>query len=298
MPEEKEWIAYVNGEYVPQSAAKLSIFDHGVLFGDGVFDSWCAWNGYFFMLDEHIDRLYRSIHFFKIEMTLSKEELKKIVFKVVETNGAKSQYIKCIVTRGVGPRPLLSPVGCKASVVVFSRPYQWLSDSKEGRLVKARITNLRRTPPQCLDPKAKNLNYGNLVLAKMEALDAGADEAIMLDTEGFVNEGPGYNVLLVKEGKLYAPPIENVLPGITMQAVFEIAKKEGIEIITDRLVSYDVYNADEVFFASTAGGITAVGEVDGRVIGTGKVGPITQKIRSLLFEMMEKGIHGTPFKTK
>jgi branched-chain amino acid aminotransferase len=296
MTPEKEWIAYVNGEYVPQSQAKLSIFDHGILFGDGVFDTCCARNGYIFKLDQHIDRLFKSIHSFQIDMPLSREELKKIIIKVVETNGEKNQYIKCLVTRGVGPRPLLSPVGCKASVVVFSRPYLLIVDpGKEEKLVKARITSIRRTPPECLDPKAKNLNYANLVLAKMEALNSGADEAILLDTQGFVNEGPGYNVFIVKQNIIYTPPAYNILIGVTRETVFELAEKEGIEAVEDRLIPYDLYTADELFIASTAGGIIPVVDVDGRKIGTGKPGLVTSRLSKLYIQMIESGVHGTPF---
>jgi branched-chain amino acid aminotransferase len=296
---EKEWIAYVNGEYVPQSEAKLSIFDHGVLYGDGVFDTWCAWNGYIFAMEEHLDRLYRSIHAFQIDMPLSKEEFKKIIIKVVETNGEKNQYIKCLVTRGVGPRPLLSPVGCKTSVVVFSRPYMSNVDpDKQGQKVRAKITSVRRTPPQCLDPKAKNLNYANLVMAKMEAQNAGADEAILLDIEGFVNESPGYNIFLVSRGKLFTPPWENVLIGITMETIIEIAGKEGIEVVRTRLIPYDLYTADEVFLASTAGGIVPIVEIDGRAIGSGDTGPVSKMLGQRYFEMLESGAHGTPFSVK
>ena len=299
MTPEKELIAYVNGEYLPQSEAKLSIFDHGVLYGDGVFDTWCAWNGYIFCIDEHIDRLFRSIHSFQLDMTLSKEELRKIIIEVVSRNRDKNQYIKCLVTRGVGPKPLLSPVGCKTSVVVFSRPYLWLIEpEKLEKGIKAKITSVRRTPSQCLDPKAKNLNYANLVLAKMEAQNAGADEAILLDIQGYVNEAPGYNVFLVRQGKIYTPSADNILVGVTRETVFEIARKQGLEVIEDRLIPYDLYTADEVFLAATAGGIVPVGEVDGRAISSGKPGPVTQKVNELYLEMLEKGVHGTPFKTK
>jgi branched-chain amino acid aminotransferase len=299
MAPEKEWIAYVNGEYVPQSEAKLSIFDHGILYGDGVFDTWCAWNGYIFKLDEHTERLCRSIHGFQIDMPLSREELKKIIIKVVETNGEKNQYIKCLITRGVGPRPLLSPVGCKTSVVVFSRPYLSSVDpARQGKKVRARITSIRRIPAQCLDPKTKNLNYANFVLAKMEALNAGADEAIMLDIHGFVNEGPGYSVFIAREGKLYTPPAENILYSITRETVFEIAVNDGLEVIETQLIPYDLYTADELFLASTAGGIIPIAEVDGRTISTGMPGPITKRVSKLYFEMMEKGVHGTPYVTK
>ena len=296
MTPEKEWIAYVNGEYVPQSEAKLSIFDHGILYGDGVYDTYCAWNGYIFKLDEHIDRLYKSIHAFQIDMSLSREDLKKITIKVVETNREKNQYIKCLVTRGVGPRPLLAPVDCKTSVVVFSRPYMWMTKpGEEEKSEKARITSIRRIPAQCLDPKAKNLNYANFVLAKMEAMNAGADEAIMLDIHGFVNESPGYNIFVVKQGKLYTPPPENILMGVTRETVFEIAENDGLELIEERMVPYDLYNADEVFLSSTAGGVIPIVEIDGRIVSSGKPGPITRKVKNSYFEMMEKGVHGTPF---
>lgn len=299
MIQEKEWIAYVNGEYVPQSEAKLSVFDHGVLYGDGVYDTWCAWNGYIFKMDQHIDRLFRSIHLFQIDMPLSKEELKRVIVKVVETNGEKNQYIKCLVTRGVGPRPLLAPVGCKTSVVVFSRPYLWLIEpEKQEKGVKARITNRRTISPLSLDTKAKTLNYAVFVLAKMEALNAGADEAIMLDTHGFVNEAPGYNVFIVRQGKLYTPSAENILMGITRETVCEIAQKEGLEVIEDRLIPYDVYNADEVFLSSTAGGIIPIVEVDGRTISSGKPGSVTKRLNRLYLEMLEAGVHGTRFVTK
>ena len=295
---ETEWIAYVNGEYVLQSEAKLSIFDHGVLYGDGVFDAFCAWNGQIFKIDQHIDRLFRSLNVFQIDMPLSKEDLKKIVVEVVQRNREKNQYIKCIVTRGVGPRPLLSPAGCKTSVVVFSRPYLWLSASGSAleKGVKARISNMRAIPAQCMDHKSKNLNYAHFVLIKMEALSAGADEAIILDIDGFVNEGPGYNIFVINQGKLFTPSSsEGLLAGITRETVFEIAEQEGIEVIENRISPYDVFNADEVFFSSTAGAIIPVVEVDGRKIASGTPGPITKRIYELYFEMLDKGVHGTPF---
>ncbi len=298
MMQETEWIAYVNSEYVLQSEAKLSIFDHGVLYGDGVFDTFCAWNGQIFKIDQHIDRLFRSLNVFQIDIPLSKEDLKKIVVEVVQRNREKNQYIKRIVTRGVGPRPLLSPVGCMTSVVVFSRPYLWLSASGNAleKGVKARISNMRAIPAQCMDHKSKNLNYAHFVLIKMEAWSAGADEAIILDIDGFVNEGPGYNVFVVNKGKLFTPSSsEGILAGITRETVFEIAKQEGIEVIEARISPYDIYNADEIFFSSTAGAITPVVEVDGRKIASGIPGPITQRIYELYFEMLEKGVHGTPF---
>ena len=298
MMQKTEWIAYVNGEYISQNEAKLSIFDHGVLYGDGVFDAFCAWNRQIFKLEQHIDRLFKSLNMFQIDIPLSKEDLKKIVVEVAQRNKENNQYFKCIVTRGVGPRPLLSPVGCKPSVVVFSRPYLWLSASGSAleNGVKARISNMRAIPAQCMDHKSKNLNYGHFVLIKMEALSAGADEAIILDVDGFVNEGPDYNIFIVNNGKLCTPSSsEGILAGITRETVFEIADKEGIEVLDARLSPYDIYNADEIFFSSTAGAIIPVVEVDGRRVTSGIPGPITKRIYELYFAMLEKGVYGTAF---
>ncbi|MFH1016042.1 MAG: aminotransferase class IV, partial [Chloroflexota bacterium] len=183
--------------------------------------------------------------------------------------------------------------------VVFSRPYLRLVEpGQEDKMIKAKITSLRRTPAQCLDPKAKNLNYANLILAKIEAMNAGADEAILLDIEGFVNEAPGYNVFAYRDGALFTPLAENILLGVTRDTVFEIAEKEGIPTRAERLIPYDLYTANEVFLCSTAGGIVPIGEIDGRKIGDGKVGPIAKKVNQRYLEMLEKGVHGTKYRTK
>jgi len=299
MMQEKEWIAYVNGEYVPQSEAKVSIFDHGFIWGDGVYDALCTFNGYIMELDRHVDRLFRSIQAFDINMPLSKEECKEIIIKVVETNGGKDQYVKTIVTSGVGPLPVMDRRDCKTTVVVFSRPFFFLVDRDKEREkgIKTIITSLRRIPAQCLDPKSKNLNYANLVLAEREARRVGADMAIMLDIHGFVNEAPGFNVFIVRQGKIYTPPSGNILMGIGRATVFDICEKEGLEVIEDQLIPYDLYTADEVFLSSSIG-VTAVAEVDGRTIGTGKPGPITRRLGKIYLDWAKKGIHGTAFKTK
>ena len=300
MMQEKEWIAYVNGEYVPQSEAKVSIFDHGFIWGDGVYDALCTFNSYIMELDRHVDRLFRSIQSFDIDMPLSKEDCKKIIIKVVETNGAKNQYIKIIVTSGVGPLPVMDRRDCKTTVVVFSRPFFFLVDREKEleKGIKTIITSLRRIPAQCLDPKAKNLNYANFVLAEREARRLGADMAIMLDIHGFVNEAPGYNIFAVRQGKIYTPPGENILMGITRETLLDICNEEGLEVIEARLIPYDLYTADEVFMSCSASGVTAIAEVDGRTIGTGKPGPITRRLSQTYLDWAKNGIHGTPFKAK
>ncbi|MFC1931080.1 branched-chain-amino-acid transaminase [Chloroflexota bacterium] len=300
MVAEKEWIAYVNGEYLPQSQAKVSIFDHGFLWGDGVYDALCVFNGYIMELDRHVDRLFRSIQSFHLDMPLSKEKCKEAIIKVAETNGDKSQYIKIIVTSGVGPHPVMNRKDCKTTVVIFSRPFFFLVSREDEyeKGIKTIITSLRRIPAQCLDPKAKNLNYANFVLAEHEAQTVGMDMAIMLDIHGFVNEGPGYNIFVVRQGRISTPPSGNILMGVTRETIFDICKEEGIEIVEEQLVTYDLYTADEIFMSNSISGVTVVVEVDGRTIASGKPGPVTQRLRKVYLDWAEKGVHGTLLKTK
>ena len=299
MTTESDWIAYVNGEYVKQSEAKISIFDHVVLYGDGVFDTWTSKNGYIFHFERHTDRLFRSAHAFMIDVPVSKEELKKIIIKVCEMNGAPDQYIKVLVTRGVGARPLLSPAGCKPGLIVFTRPpLSSVDPGREDKEVRAMIVSVRRTPPQCLDPKIKNLNYANNVMAKIQAMQAGMDEAIFLDIEGYVNEATAYSIFIAREGVLYTPTADSILESVTRETVFEMAKQEGIRVVERRLTPSDLYTAEELFFAATAGGIVPISSVDGRKIANGKPGPISRKLSQIYGDMMAKGIHGTPYKVK
>jgi branched-chain amino acid aminotransferase len=167
---------------------------------------------------------------------------------------------------------------------------------REGKKIRAKITSIRRTPPQCLDPKVKNLNYANQVLAKIEVINAGADEAIFLDLEGYINEATAYSIFMVKDSRLYTPSAENILNSITRDTVFEIAGEQGIGVKEGRFVPYDLYTADEVFFAATAGGIIPIAEVDGRQVGEGKLGPVTKRVTKAYWDMLETGVHGTPYK--
>jgi branched-chain amino acid aminotransferase len=285
---------YVGGEYVPENEARISVFDHVVLYGDAVFDTACAWGGKVFKLDEHVDRLFESAHALKIEIPLDKEGVREVVLEVMRRNRLENAYIKIIVTRGVGRMPLMSPYNCTPTLIAFAIPYISLIDSgvqQEG--IRAGISSMRRIPSECLDSKIKCCNYLNHILMRMEANEAGLDEAIELDIGGYVAEAPGYNVFVAKHGVLYTPG-ENILVGVTRQTVMELAAEEGMETVEGRLTAFDLYNADEVFMTSTAGGIFAVREVDGRTIGRGRPGPITQMLNQKYMELLESGVQSTP----
>ena len=285
---------YVGGEYVPENEARISVFDHVVLYGDAVFDTACAWGGQVFKLDQHVDRLFESAHALKIEIPLDKKDVREVVLEIMRRNKLENAYIKIVVTRGVGRMPLMSPYNCTPNLIVFAIPYISLIDSgvqQEG--IRAGISSMRRIPSECLDAKIKCTNYLNHILMRMEANEAGLDEAIELDIGGYVAEAPGYNVFIAKHGVLYTPG-ENILVGITRQTVMELAAAEGMETVEGKLTAFDLYNADEVFLTSTAGGIFAVRELDGRTIGHGKPGPITQMLNQKYMELLESGVQSTP----
>ena len=289
-----EPIVYVNGEFVPEREARISVFDHVVLYGDGVYDTLCAWNYQVFKLDEHVDRLYESAHAVKLEIPLDKAALKDVVLEVVRRSELRNAYVKIIATRGVGAQPLMSPYNCTPGLIVFAVPYMSLVDGEdEGRGIRMIVSSLRRIPDECLSTKIKSCNYLNHILMRLEANEAGADDAIELDMEGYVCEAPGYNVFMVKGGALYTPR-DNILVGVTRGTVLELAEEAGIPVVEGRIQPFDLYNAGEMFLSSTAGGIFAVGELDGRAIADGRMGPVTRQMRDGYQALLESGARSTP----
>lgn len=270
-------VAFVDGAYLPASEARISIFDTGFTMGANVFDTLACWNGWLFKLDAHVDRLYRSAHAIRLPIPYGKAAFKEIVVETARRAGLRDAYVQCIVTRGVrGAGP---PTDWRPTTIVYSVPYIWAVGGPDAleRGVSVVTARTRNLPPEVLDPKIKNFNRLNGYLAKLEALDAGADDVVMLDLRGYLAEGRGANLFLVRQAKLYTPDAD-VLWGITRETVFEIAAGEGLDARFAALTPYDLYNADEAFFCTTAGGITPIVEADRRVVGDGRPGPITRRI--------------------
>jgi branched-chain amino acid aminotransferase len=292
---DKELIVYLNGQYVPESQAKISVFDHGFLYGDAVFDTWCAWHGGIFQLDAHLNRIFDSMQACMIACPLSKDEFRAALIETTRINGNRDAYIKAIVSRGTGPIPLLSAVdNITPTVVIFSRPYRSVvTDLDDPKGVTAKISTVQRIPSECLDPKIKSCNYLNHVLAYLDAKVAGFQEAIEVTTDGVVCEAPGHNLFIVKHGVVRTPD-RGILMGVTRTAVLELAGELGLRCEIGPMSAYDVYTADEVFFSSTAGFLTSVVNVDGRRIGDGKPGPITAKLRKAYYVLLESGKYSTP----
>ncbi len=273
-----ELMIYVNGEYVPKSQATTSIYDHGFLYGDGVFEGIRAYNGRVFKLTEHIDRLYDSARAIALNIPMSKEEMEEAILETLRKNNLKDAYIRPIVSRGVGDLGL-DPRKCpKPNIFIITQ--QW--DAMYGDLYETGLTAItvaiRRNAPDALSPNIKSMNYLNNILAKIEANEKGGDEAIFLDSRGFISEGSGDNIFCIKNGRVLTPPTINNLKGITRAVAIEILEKLGYEVLEKDIGLFDLYTADEIFVTGTAAEAAPIVKIDGRIIGNGKVGPITKQV--------------------
>jgi branched-chain amino acid aminotransferase len=292
--EQQSRVVYINGTYVPAEEASISIFDLGFLRGDVVYDTTSAWSGWIFKLDAHVNRLFDSLRAVKMAIPLSPEELQHAIVETTRRCGLRNAYIKCMVTRGMPPEGERDLRKCTPTIIIFAIPYVWILPPEMIQTgARAKIASTRSVPHQCLNPRIKSTNRLHFALATLETYSAGMDETIMLDLDGYITEGPGFNVFMVKHDTLYTPP-EGILLGITRQTVLEIADEHGITTQVAPLTSYDLFAADEVFFSSTAGGVMPVVEIDGRSIGEGKPGPVTRRIHELYWQMRESGKHSTP----
>ena len=281
---------YIEGKFYEKSEAKISVFDHGLLYGDGVFEGIRSYNRLVFKLKEHIDRLFESAKSIMLEIPLAKEQLIKAVILTLKKNNLKDAYIRLIVTRGEGDLGL-DPRKCKghAAIIIIADRIALYPQKfyKEG--LKIITVPTIRNLPEALNPQIKSLNYLNNILAKIEALNAGCDEAIMLDSLGYVAECTGDNIFIAKDNHLYTPPqCMGTLRGITRDTVLEIARKSRRPVHEHVITRHEVYISDECFLTGTAAEIIPVVNVDGRSIGTGKPGKVTLGLINKFKELTRK----------
>jgi branched-chain amino acid aminotransferase len=291
----EELFIYIDGKFYPKSEAKISVYDHGLLYGDGVFEGIRAYDGVVFRLNEHIDRLYTSTHTIMLDIPVSKEEMQRIVLDTLKKNKLKEAYIRLIVTRGIGDLGL-DPKKCpKPSIIVITEPTIVLhSKEMKEKGITTMITWVKRDSVDATSHEVKSLNYLNNVLAKIESNFAGMDEAICLDQSGFVCEGTAENVFTVKDGKVITPPTSTgALRGITRTAVMTLAEKLGYPIVERNITPNELFTADEVFLTGTAAEITPVREVNKRVIGSGKPGPVTKRLMQEFDKILRSPKEGT-----
>jgi branched-chain amino acid aminotransferase len=272
---------WLDGKWCDRSTAMISVYDHGLLYGDGVFEGIRVYGGKIFRLAEHLERLYDSAKAIWLTIPIPREELGSITEEAVRRSGIAEAYIRHVVTRGVGDLGL-DPRKCpKPSVLIIVDTIKlWPEQVYEAGL---NVVTAGTPIPQreSLSPRVKSLNYLAHILAKIEGIHAGADEVLMLDSAGAVAEGSGQNLFVVKNGLLRTPPpYAGILKGVTRDVVMELAAQAGYEVQESILNRYDVYTADEAFFTGTASELVAIRQVDGRVIGTGKAGPMTRDLRA------------------
>jgi len=272
---------WLDGQWCDRASAMISVYDHGLLYGDGVFEGIRVYGGKIFRLTEHLERLYDSAKAIWLTIPMPREEMAEITEEAVRRSGIAEGYIRHIVSRGVGDLGL-DPRKCpRPSVIIIVDTIKlWPEEVYETGL---KVITAGTPIPQreSLSPRVKSLNYLPHILAKIEGVQAGADEVLMLDSQGHVAEGSGQNIFVVKHGRLSTPPpFAGILKGVTRDVVIELARKAGHEVQEIMLNRYDVYTADEAFFTGTAAELVAIRQVDGRLIGAGKSGPVTRDLRA------------------
>jgi branched-chain amino acid aminotransferase len=284
---------YIDGSFYPEGEAKVSVFDHGLLYGDGIFEGIRIYNGRVFRLQEHLERLWDSAKAICLTIPMTLPEMEAALLETIRRNGLHDGYIRLVVTRGVGNLGL-SPDRCpKASVIIIAATIQLYPKEKYEVGMEMVTCSTRRCSPAALSPAVKSLNYLNNIMAKIEANHAGADEGVMLNEEGYVAECTGDNLFILRGGEVLTPPISSgALRGITRRVVFEICAELGIPIREANLTRYDIYTADECFLTGTAAEVIAAIRLDTRPIGDGKPGKMTNKIIARFREVA--GSTGTP----
>jgi branched-chain amino acid aminotransferase len=292
----KETKIYIDGKFYAEADAKVSVFDHGLLYGDGIFEGIRFYNGRVFRLEAHLDRLWDSARSICLAIPISKREMTEALLETIRKNDLREGYIRLLVTRGVGTLGL-NPEQCKRpSIVIIAATVTLYPEAVYQKGLSVMTCATRRTNPSALNPAVKSLNYLNNVMARIEANLAGADEALMLNDAGNVAECTADNVFIIKQGQIFTPPITaGALRGITRSVVFEIAGELGIKVTETDITRHDIFIADECFLTGTAAEIIPVIEADGRPIGTGKPGPICARMIARFRQLTRET--GTPIYT-
>jgi len=290
-------VAFIDGEFMPAHEVKIPLFDLGFTRGDAVYDTVSVWKGRFFRLDDHIARFLRSCVGARLTCPHPPKELKRILAECVHRTGLEDAYVQMIVTRGeFASMTNRDPRQCRNRFVGYAIPYVWIVRPERQEVgIDLAIVDNRRTPTEAIDPRVKNFNWMDLQRGLFEALDRGADTAVLCTPTGHLAEGPGFNLFVVKDGAIWTPR-GNVLEGITRQTVLDLATELGVRAHQADLPPDALRTADEAFLSSTAGGIMPVSHVNGKPLGAGRPGPITTRFRTLYWSKREAGWRGTAVK--
>ena len=297
-----ELLIWLNGELVPRSQAKVSVFDHGVLYGDGIFEGIKAWDGRVFKLKEHIDRFYDSAHFLEIRLVQTRDEMCEIVADTLAANGLHEgvAYVRLVATRGIGDLGI-NPRKCQDHPTLYciASSIQLYPEEMYEKGLRCVTCNTRRNSVQSLPARVKSLNYLNNILGVIEVNRAEADEGVMLSQEGFVAECTADNIFFAKGGVIKTPaPFHGILQGITRDSIMDLAAREGIPVEEGTYLTYDLYTADECWLTGTGADLIPVIEIDNRVIGSGKPGPIFKRLRGKWLDYINESEHFYPIPSK
>ncbi len=276
---------WLDNGLVDKEQAKVSVFDHGLLYGDGIFEGIRVYGGKIFELEAHLKRLWESARVIRLDIPMTWDQMKDALYQTVRANNVIDGYIRQIVTRGIGDLGLNPFICQRPCVIIIAGNVQLYEEELYEKGLKVVSVPTWRNHPMALPPQVKSLNYLNNIMAKIEAIDARAGEAIMYNNEGYVAEASGDNVFIIKDGTIYTPPVQaGSLDGITRQVVLRLAAKAGLPVIEKNLTRFDLYVADEFFLTGSAAEVIGVVQIDGRTVGQGVPGPVTKQLRKLFFE--------------
>lgn len=292
---DKEPLIYVDGKFVEKSKAVVSVFDHGLLYGDGIFEGIRAYNGSVFRLVDHINRLYDSAKSIRLKIPLTKHEMTEAVLETMRKNQLRDAYIRLVVTRGSGDLGV-DPSLCKSpTTFIIAEPMASILGPREPKVMRMMVSSYRRDAVDATSHEVKSLNYMNSILAKIEANSAGADDAILLDHRGFVSEASVTNIFLVKDGKVATPSsAAGILHGITRDRIIRLCSDLGLEVEQRDVTPFELAVADEVFLVGTKSELAAVGSISGSKVGTGAPGPVTRRLYQEFSKVVQRAEEGTP----
>ena len=286
--------AFVDGDYVPINEARLPLLDWGFTRSDVTYDVVHVWKGSFFRLDDHLDRFQRSCDRLRLDPGYGRDETRDILMSCVCRSGLREAYVEMICTRGVPAPGSRDPRLCRNRFFAFAIPFVWIiSPERQKEGAHLIVSDVPRIAPASIDPTVKNFHWGDFTQALFQAFDRGGETAVLVDNDGYVSEGPGFNVFRIQEGSVTTPG-GTVLEGITRASVRELCEELDIPFALERITPDELRDADEVFISSTAGGVMPVSRVDERILGNGRPGPLTMRIRELYWRKHEQGWHATP----
>jgi branched-chain amino acid aminotransferase len=286
--------AFIDGECVPIAEAKIPILDWGFLRSDCTYDVVHVWGGRFFRLNHHLDRFAKNVEALRLQLPLSRDEITAVLMRLMRLIGLRDAYVELICTRGVPPKGSRDPRRCQNQFYAFVIPFLWIAtEEQRSRGLHVHVSAIPRIPPQSVNPRIKNFHWGDMNRALFEAFEAGCELPVLVDYDGNVSEGPGFNLFMVRDGVVTTPE-GTCLDGITRQTALDLLAEQNVKLVIGAFSPDQLRAADEAFITSTAGGIVPVTRIDHRQVGDGEPGPVTTRLKNLYWQRHDEGWDGTP----